>query len=70
MPIAKLKQYLDRNDVKYSVITHSVAYTAQEIASIAHVPGNELAKSVMVRADGQLMMAVLPASFHVDLAAL
>lgn len=70
MPIAKLKEYLDQNDVKYSGITHSVAYTAQEIASIAHVPGNELAKSVMVRVDGLLMMAVLPASFHVDLDAL
>ena len=70
MPITKLKHYLDENHIKYSTITHSVAYTSQEIASIAHIPGKDLAKTVMVRVDADLAMAVLPASFHVDLEAL
>ena len=32
-----------------------------------HLSGKKLAKTVMVRIDGTLAMAVVPASFHVDL---
>lgn len=61
-----LREFLDRNHVKYTVLLHSPAFTAQEIAAAAHVPGNELAKSVILNRDGKLVMAVLPASQHVD----
>jgi len=67
MPIQKLRQFLDENQVKYVVITHSKAYTSQGIAERAHISGNELAKTVMLYRDGELCMAVLPASRHVDL---
>lgn len=70
MPAAKLKEFLNNEKVKFVTITHSVAYTAQEIAWITHTPGKELAKTVMVKLDDTLAMAVLPASFHVDLARL
>ncbi len=67
MPVELLTKYLNQERVKYTVITHSPAYTAMEIAARAHVPGQELAKTVMVRLDGALAMAVLPASERVDL---
>ena len=67
MPVKKLKEFLDSNQVKYVSISHSAAYTAQEIAASAHVPGKELAKTVMVKIDGKMAMAVLPASYKVDL---
>jgi Ala-tRNA(Pro) deacylase len=67
MPISSLRRYLDENSVRYIVISHSRAFTAQGIAALAHVPGKELAKTVVVKLDGELAMAVLPASFHVDL---
>ena len=67
MPVAKLKEFLDSNHVKYVSIAHSVAYTAHEIASVTHIPGKEMAKAVMVKIDGNLVMAVLPASRQVDL---
>ncbi|MGH8531249.1 MAG: aminoacyl-tRNA deacylase [Gammaproteobacteria bacterium] len=66
MPVAKLKDFLDQNQVKYVTIAHSRAFTAQEIAQSAHIPGSELAKAVMVRTDGRLAMAVLPASYQID----
>jgi Ala-tRNA(Pro) deacylase len=66
MPVQKLKEYLDLNKVKYVTISHSPAYTAQEIAARAHVPGKELAKTVIVEIDGQMAMAVLPASFQIS----
>jgi Ala-tRNA(Pro) deacylase len=69
MPIQKLRQFLDENHVKYIVITHSKTYTSQGVAASAHISGNELAKTVMLKKDGELCMAVLPASRQVDLAA-
>lgn len=70
MPIQKLRQFLDENLVKYLVITHSKAYTSQSIAASAHIPGNEIAKTVMLeKVDGELLMIVLPATKQVDLAA-
>lgn len=67
MPVKKLKEFLDRNKVKYVTISHSCAYTAQEIAASAHIPGKELAKTVMVKVDGRMNMAVVPASSKVVL---
>jgi Ala-tRNA(Pro) deacylase len=67
MSLATLKQFLDSKQIKYIVISHSVAYTAQGIAALTHIPGKELAKTVIVKIDGQLAMAVVPASRHVDL---
>ncbi len=67
MPVRKLKEYLDRENVKYVSIRHSTAYTAQEIAASAHICGQNLAKSVVVKLDGKMALAVLPASVKVDL---
>lgn len=70
MPLSKLKEFLDAHQIKYVVISHSVAYTAAGIAALTHIPGRELAKTVIVKIDGGLAMAVVAASQHVDLARL
>jgi len=67
MPAQKLKEFLDSHNVEYVTINHSPAYTAQKIAELAHIPGKELAKTVVVKLDGKFSMAVLPASHRVDL---
>ncbi len=66
MPIKKLTQYLDENNVKYVRISHSPAFTSQEIAATAHIPGKELAKTVIIKIDGKMAMAVLPAPFNIQ----
>ena len=66
MPSKKLKSFLDENKIKYISIRHSSAYTAQEIAAIAHIPGKDLAKTVIIKIDGKMAMAVLPASYKVS----
>lgn len=43
------------------------AFTAQDVAASAHIPGKDLAKTVIIKADGKVTMAVLPASFRIDL---
>lgn len=67
MPVKKLKDFLDTQKIKYETIVHSEAYTAQEIAASAHISGKELAKTVIVKIDGKMAMAVLPASYRVNL---
>lgn len=66
MILQKLRDYLDREKVKYVVITHSPAHTAMEVAEAAHVPGKEMAKTVMVKLDGEMVMVVVPASFKLN----
>lgn len=66
MPVQKLREFLDSNKVKYVTITHSPAFTAQDIAAAAHISGKEMAKTVMVKIDGEMTLVVLPASMRVD----
>ncbi|MBF0278774.1 MAG: YbaK/EbsC family protein [SAR324 cluster bacterium] len=66
MPLKKLKEFLDSSDIKYVNITHSKAYTSQEIAASAHISGKELAKTIVVKLDGKFALAVLPASSQID----
>ena len=66
MPVRRLKNLLNTQNVKYVTISHSPAFTAQKTAASAHIPGKELAKTVMVKIDGKMAMAVLPASSRLD----
>ena len=66
MPTAQITEFLDANHIGYSTIPHPPTYTALETAESAHVPGNELAKTVLVTIDGRLAMAVVPAGRMVD----
>ena len=67
MSVIKLKSYLDEQNVKYVSIIHSQAYTAQETAESAHISGKEMAKTVILKINDQMVMVVLPASEKVDL---
>jgi Ala-tRNA(Pro) deacylase len=68
MPETRLKEFLDHEHVKYVTIGHSPAFTAQEVAALAHIPGKEVAKTVIVKVDGELTMVVLPADEQVHMA--
>jgi Ala-tRNA(Pro) deacylase len=67
MPAKRLKEFLDREGIRYSSQPHSTAYTAQEVAASAHIPGSHFAKTVIVSIDGKLAMVVLPANRKVIL---
>jgi len=66
MILKQLVDFLDSNKAKYIVISHSPAFTAQDVAQSAHIPGKEVAKTVIVWMDGTMAMSVLPASQMVD----
>ena len=65
-----ISEYLDRNRARYSVMSHPAAYTAQEEAAAARVPGRVWAKTVVCFADEQPILAVLPATCAVDMSQL
>lgn len=66
MPVKQIKEFLDNHAVKYLCIDHTPIYTAQEIAAVAHVSGKKFAKTVIVKADNQFMMVVVPATEHIN----
>ena len=64
----RLLGLLARDRIEYELVTHREAFTAQEIAQTTHIRGHRLAKVVLLRAGtGRYVMAVLPATTHVDL---
>ena len=67
MPATRLKSFLDENGIKYVTVTHSIAYAAHEVAASAHIPAKDLAKTVIVKVDGRMAMAVLPATHRINL---
>src|SRR5215471_642513 len=62
----RLKQYLDKEGVAVEHHVHPTAYTSQEIAAAAHIPGKEMLKTVILKADDELVMAVVSANDKVD----
>ena len=67
MSALNLKHFLDDQHVKYTSIAHAETYTAQETAQSAHIPGREMVKTVIFKADGGMAMVILPATDKVDL---
>ena len=63
----RLKEFLEEQGVKYEIIQHPTAYTAQEEAAATHIPGAQWAKTVVVLTDGSPVLAVLPAHRKIDL---
>lgn len=70
MPVKKLKEFLDSHHVKYVSLTHSPAFTSQEIAAAAHVSGKQLAKTVIIKMNDKLVMVVIPANDQLNFAKL
>ncbi|MFC1670191.1 aminoacyl-tRNA deacylase [Spirochaetota bacterium] len=62
----KLKDFLKEHNINFDVIPHPLAYSAQMTAHTAHVPGKEMAKTVIVKVDGEMKMVVLTANQRVN----
>ncbi len=58
----RIREYLDSKNVPHEWLSHPQAFTAQEVAHSLHISGKRLAKTVVLDADGRLVMVVLPAS--------
>jgi Ala-tRNA(Pro) deacylase len=63
---ARVREWLDQQQVTYDVVPHREAFTAQEVAGATHIPGRAYAKVVMLKGRRGLVMAVLPAKCQVS----
>lgn len=66
MPCEKLLEYLDENRIEYELQEHPRAYAARNTAVKAGVPIRLFAKTVLVRLDGLMAMAVIPSDHKVN----
>ncbi len=60
-------QFLSGQGVQYKTLLHRPTFDAQRMAQAVHINGNYVAKTVVLRADGRDVLAVLQATHHVDL---
>ncbi|MCF7220197.1 aminoacyl-tRNA deacylase [Marilutibacter chinensis] len=67
MTTQRLQDYLREQQVDFETVTHPHAFTAAQTAASAHIDGHAMAKTVMVRLDGKLAMAVLPSNEWLDI---
>lgn len=67
---ASVERHLDRAGVKYDVIEHQHTSNSAYSAQAAHIPGEQLAKCVMLEDEQGYLMAVLPSTRKVNLGAL
>lgn len=68
MPIAPtLHKYLAVENIQYHEIPHVLTMSSARTAQACHVSGDRLAKAIVLRRDGGYLLAVLPASHHLNL---
>ena len=60
-------EYLRAEHCTYRVTEHKPVYTAEQLASVEHVPPRKVAKPVIIRADGRYYLCVLPADGRIDI---
>ena len=62
-----LQQYLDDQGIKYDVMTHKKTSSSAGTADAGHIPGDRLAKGVVVKRKKGYLLVVLPASHQLKL---
>ena len=65
-----LKDYLDSREVVYEVIGHEHTVSTLRTAESAHVPGDAMAKPVLLGDEHSYLLAVIPATHRLALARL
>lgn len=65
----KLIGFLKEQNISYEVLVHPEAFTAQQVAHAIHESGKALAKTVVLNADGNYIMAVIPGHHKVKMEA-
>lgn len=67
---SRLQDYMVQEGIHYEVVTHQRTNSSIETAEAAHVPGDEIAKAVILEDDDGYVMAVVPATHHIKLGSL
>lgn len=63
----RIAEYLESQHVPFERLSHPQAFAAQEVAYSLHISGKQLAKAVVLKADDNPVMVVLPASHRLSI---
>lgn len=63
----KVLNYLEKNKIRFEIIKHKTVYTAYDLASTLKAKLNEVAKTLVIKADHRHILVVLPANNKLDL---
>jgi len=62
----KVLNNLDNNKIKYEILEHKIVYTAFDLAQTMKRKLGEIAKTVLVKADKEYYLVVVPANCQLD----
>lgn len=62
----KILNYLEKNKIKYEIVPHKTVYTAYDLAQTLKKKMSEIAKTVIIKADKDYFLAVIPADRQID----
>jgi Ala-tRNA(Pro) deacylase len=62
-----VERFLEDHQVAYEVVQHPRSLSSTRTAASAHVPGDRLAKTILLEDDGEYLVAVVPATHRLDL---
>ena len=62
----KVNEYLEREGVRFKMVAHAPTYSALELAEETQTPGDEVAKTVVLKADAKPLLAVLQSTHKID----
>ncbi|MDP6622470.1 MAG: YbaK/EbsC family protein, partial [Alphaproteobacteria bacterium] len=63
----KLREYLRDSQVTFDLVKHPFTVSSSRIAEQTHIPGDALAKCVLLRCSQGMMIAVIPSTHRIDL---
>ncbi|TWU12375.1 Proline--tRNA ligase [Symmachiella macrocystis] len=63
----RIDEMLSSRHVHFESLQHRPTFTANRMAQVLHIPGKEVAKSVLLRSGGDYVLVVLPATHYVDM---
>jgi Ala-tRNA(Pro) deacylase len=66
----KLQSYLSQRDADYQLQAHPTSHSSMETAEMAHVPGDALAKGILLKIKEDYLLVVLPSDYHIEREAL
>jgi Ala-tRNA(Pro) deacylase len=62
-----LKTHLEGRSLPYSLVAHPHTGSSMDTAASAHVPGDRLAKAVILKSGDDPLMVVVPSDYHVHM---
>ena len=66
----RLETYLKARSIDYELVPHAHTESSMVTAAAAHIPGDRLAKAVIINDGDTYLMVVVPSDYHVQLGAL